>query len=77
MSRFDNFPNSETEHWILNSKIYTSKEEYLEALRKEKEALDDADEREELRKDSWGAMTDGWYGDMPDNFDEDYSFLGE
>lgn len=26
--------------------------------------------------DSWDAMTDGMYGDMPDGFDGDYSFLG-
>jgi len=27
-------------------------------------------------QDSWDAMTDGMYGDMPDGFDGDYSFLG-
>lgn len=27
-------------------------------------------------KDSWDAMTDGMYGDMPDGFDGDYDFLG-
>ncbi len=26
--------------------------------------------------DTWDAMTDGQYGDMPDGFDGDYSFLG-
>ena len=26
--------------------------------------------------DTWAAMTDGMYGDMPDDFDGDYSFLG-
>lgn len=26
--------------------------------------------------DSWDAMTDGQYGDMPEGFDGDYSFLG-
>lgn len=26
--------------------------------------------------DTWDAMTDGMYGDMPDGFDGDYSFLG-
>lgn len=25
-------------------------------------------------KDSWDAMTDGMYGDMPDGFDGDYDF---
>lgn len=27
-------------------------------------------------RDSWDAMTDGQYGDMPDGFDGDYDFLG-
>ncbi len=26
--------------------------------------------------DTWDALTDGQYGDMPDDFDGDYSFLG-
>ena len=26
--------------------------------------------------ETWDAMTDGMYGDMPDGFDDDYSFLG-
>lgn len=28
------------------------------------------------REETWGALTDGMYGDMPDDFDGDYSFLG-
>lgn len=28
-------------------------------------------------KDSWDAMTDGMYGDMPDGFDGDFDFLGK
>lgn len=28
------------------------------------------------RQDSWDAMTDGMYGDMPDGFDGDFDFLG-
>ena len=27
-------------------------------------------------RDTWDAMTDGMYGDMPDGFDGDYGFLG-
>ena len=27
-------------------------------------------------RDTWDAMTDGMYGDMPDGFDGDYDFLG-
>lgn len=28
-------------------------------------------------RDTWDAMTDGMYGDMPDGFDGDYGFLGK
>ena len=31
---------------------------------------------EYTEKDTWYAMTDGMYGDMPDEFDGDYYFLG-
>lgn len=27
-------------------------------------------------EDTWDAMTDGQYGDMPDDFDGDFDFLG-
>ena len=30
----------------------------------------------DYKRDTWFAMTDGQYGDMPENFDEDYDFLG-
>lgn len=30
----------------------------------------------DYERDSWDAMTDGQYGDMPDGFDGDYSFMG-
>lgn len=30
----------------------------------------------DFMRDSWDAMTDGMYGDMPDGFDGDYDFLG-
>lgn len=30
----------------------------------------------DFMKDSWDAMTDGMYGDMPDGFDGDFDFLG-
>lgn len=38
----------------------------------------DSDNYEEpdYARDSWDAMTDGMYGDMPDGFNGDYSFLG-
>ena len=38
-------------------------------------SCDDSDYNDYLR-DSWDAMTDGMYGDMPDGFDGDYDFLG-
>ena len=28
------------------------------------------------RQDTWDAMTDGMYGDMPDGFDGDFDYLG-
>ena len=33
------------------------------------------DDRDYMR-DTWDAMTDGMYGDMPDGFDGDFDFLG-
>ena len=30
----------------------------------------------EMMEDSWDAMTDGQYGDMPEGFDGDFDFLG-
>ena len=37
--------------------------------------LDDYEDYDYAR-DTWDAMTDGMYGDMPDGFDGDYSFMG-
>lgn len=36
----------------------------------------DYEDEPDYRRDTWDAMTDGMYGDMPDGFDGDYSFLG-
>ncbi len=33
-------------------------------------------EDEDYNRNTWDAMTDGMYGDMPDGFDDDYDFLG-
>ena len=33
-------------------------------------------EEPDYAQDTWDAMTDGMYGDMPDGFDGDYDFLG-
>lgn len=37
---------------------------------------DDFDDSRELMRDTWFAMTEGMYGDMPDDFDGDYDWLG-
>jgi len=34
------------------------------------------DEDQDCMRDSWDAMTDGMYGDMPEGFDGDFDFLG-
>ena len=40
-----------------------------------REDINSYDDHDYLR-DSWDAMTDGMYGDMPDGFDGDFGFLG-
>lgn len=35
-----------------------------------------SDDEPDYHQDTWDAMTDGMYGDMPDGFDGDYDFLG-
>jgi hypothetical protein len=37
---------------------------------------DSYEDYHDYERDTWDAMTDGMYGDMPDGFDGDYSFLG-
>lgn len=37
---------------------------------------DDVPSYRELMEDTWNAMTDGQYGDMPEGFDGDFDFLG-
>lgn len=39
-------------------------------------SYDDGPDYDELARDTWYAMTDGMYGDMPERFDGDYDFLG-
>lgn len=49
-------------HWDLRPhEVYSGRDDY-----------DDTD----YARDTWDAMTDGMYGDMPDGFDGDYSFMG-
>lgn len=54
-------------------KLQQEDEDYraLCEYRDSQDYYDDSDMR-----DSWDAMTDGMYGDMPDGFDGDYDFLG-
>lgn len=40
------------------------------------EYVDDEFNNWDWERESWYAMTDGMYGEMPDDFDGDYSFLG-
>lgn len=53
-------------------------EEEIEQIKREYSYDRDYDYSEEpdYAQDTWDAMTDGMYGDMPDGFDGDYSFLG-
>ena len=37
---------------------------------------DNYDDGNDWEEEAWYAMTDGMYGDMPENFDGDYDFLG-
>lgn len=53
-------------------------EEEIERINREHSYDHDYDYYEEpdYAQDTWDAMTDGMYGDMPEGFDGDYSFLG-
>ncbi len=53
-------------------------EEEIERINREYSYDHDYDYYDEpdYAQDTWDAMTDGMYGDMPDGFDGDYDFLG-
>ena len=53
-------------------------EEEIERINREYSYDHDYDYYDEpdYARDTWDAMTDGMYGDMPDGFDGDYDFLG-
>lgn len=53
-------------------------EEEIEQINRDYSYDQDYDSYEEpdYAQDTWDAMTDGMYGDMPDGFDGDYDFLG-
>ena len=59
--------------------INTNKlERFYNAISRYEEMHDDCDDcyDSDWKEDTWYAMTDGAYGDMPDGFDGDYSFMG-
>lgn len=60
------------------SKRIDELEEDIERINSEYSYDSDYDYYDEpdYARDTWDAMTDGMYGDMPDDFDGDYSFLG-
>ena len=60
------------------SKRINELEEEIERINREHSYDHDYDYYEEpdYAQDTWDAMTDGMYGDMPEGFDGDYSFLG-
>lgn len=48
-----------------------------EFLFKECNTIRESDDEDwDYERENWYAMTDGMYGDMPEDFDGDYSFLG-
>ena len=51
---------------------------FLNATPRRIDRFDDYDDGydSDWKEDTWYAMTDGAYGDMPDGFDGDYSFMG-
>ena len=56
--------------------IEDSYEDYEEEYEEDFECGGFEEGYEWTEEDSWDALTDGMYGDMPDGFDGDYSFLG-
>ena len=49
---------------------------YEKERRRIEESRASREEQLDYLSDTWDAMTDGMYGDMPDGFDGDYDFLG-
>jgi TPR repeat protein len=47
-----------------------------EAEERRNSSYDDYEDYHDYERDTWYAMTDGMYGDMPEGFDGDYDFLG-
>ena len=56
----------------INRQIACEEMEMWEMSRR----YDDYNDDHDWMQDTWDAMTDGMYGDMPDGFDGDFDFLG-
>ena len=64
----------------INKRIYNELEKAFESQERIKEEDDSWPDYEpdynDYERDTWNAMTDGQYGDMPEGFDGDYDFTG-
>lgn len=73
------FKNGE-EHLYTFSELNPNYEEPYSSVNDYNDGMyyDDWDDRDDrdYASDTWDALTDGQYGDMPEGFDGDYSFLG-
>lgn len=70
---------SAIENKINNNDIYTSNEDeecYEEDFCSSYNSNEDYNDYEYTLEDTWDAMTDGMYGDMPEGWDGDLEFLG-
>ena len=56
---------------------YTEDSRLSDSVRQYDGYYQDYEDEHDYRQDTWDAMTDGMYGDMPDGFDGDYDFLGQ
>lgn len=68
-----------TENDIDNNDIYPSNNDeecYEEELCSDYNCNEDYYDYEYTLEDTWDAMTDGMYGDMPEGWDGDLEFLG-
>ena len=61
-------------HYYFSERYWFPKSDYLIENNDDDDCFDNNQYNE---ADSWDAMTDGQYGDMPEGFDGDYGFLGE
>ena len=65
---FKGFDDAE-EDYLNDEEEYLDEEDFHDEY-------DDFNDPDFLKELTWEAMTDGQYGDMPEGFDGDYSFMG-